>query len=104
KVTKSELEKLADALADLQETGERRIWMLYSPHLDKNCKDGVKAAGVLGFVAAQGMDGQLHKEGLSLFLQPGLRITHTPITALDRRAKGLRPIWNPYVCRVRLVE
>jgi hypothetical protein len=104
KLTKSDLEMLAEALAGLRDTGERRIWMLYSPRFDATGKDGVKAAGVLGFVAAQVLDVQLHKDRLCVVLQPGMRITETALTDHQRRGKGPRPIWNPYVCRVRLVE
>jgi hypothetical protein len=104
KLTKSELEDLADALEGLRETGERRIWMLYSPVFDTKSKDGVKATGVLGFVAAQVMHVQLSKDKLCVVLQPGMRITDTAITDIDRPDEGPRPLWNPYVCRVRLVE
>src|SRR5262249_14283354 len=101
---KSELEALADALEGLRETGERRIWMLYSPVFDTKGKDQVKVTGVLGFVAAQVMHVQLNKDKLCVVLQPGMRITDTAITDVDRPEEGPRPVWNPYVCRVRLVE
>ena len=101
---KIELEHLAQALSLLMETGERRVWMLYSPRFDGKRKDGVRAAGVLGFVAAQVMNVDLDKDRLCVVLQPGMRITDTAITDVARRAQGSRPIWNPYVCRVRLVE
>jgi hypothetical protein len=113
KVTKQELEQLAKALALLEETGERRVWMLYSPRFDAKRRDGARVAGVLGFVAAQVMHVQLDKEKgkdgkdsyrLCVVLQPGMRITDTAITEVARRNDGPRPIWNPYVCRVRLVE
>jgi hypothetical protein len=104
KTTKRDLEYLAEAIAVLRETGERRVWMLYSPQCDAKGKDGCKAAGVLGFVAAQVFDVKLHKDRLCVVLQPGMRITDTAITDCTRREKGPRPIWNPYVCRVRLVE
>jgi hypothetical protein len=101
---KSELEHLAQALTVLMETGERRVWMLYSPRSDAKRKDGVKAAGVLGFVAAQVMNVHLEKDRLCVILQPGMCSTDTAITDVARRTQGPRPIWNPYVCRVRLVE
>lgn len=104
KMNKSELEELADALEGLRETGERRIWMLYSPVFDTKGKDQVKVTGVLGFVAAQVMHVQLSKEKLCVVLQPGMRITDTAITDVDRPEDGPRLVWNPYVCRVRLVE
>lgn len=106
KLKKAELEQLAKALAGLEETGERRVWMLYSPRFDAKRKDGVKTAGVLGFVAAQVMNVHLNqdKSRLGVVLQPGMRITDTAITEAARRNHGPRPIWNPYVCRVRLVE
>jgi hypothetical protein len=104
KVTKSELEELAEALTGLLETGERRIWMLYSPQFDTKRRDGTKVAGVIGFVAAQVMNVQLHKDQLRVVLQPGMRITDTAITDADRGEQGPRPLANPYVCRVRLLE
>jgi hypothetical protein len=104
KMTKRDLDLLADALAWLRDTGERRIWMLYSPHFDEKRKDGCKTAGVHGFVAVQVMDVRQDKDRLCVVLQPGMRITDTAITDCTRRDKGPRPIWNPYICRVRLVE
>jgi hypothetical protein len=104
KHTKRDLEYLADALAVLRETGERRVWMLYSPRFDAKGKDGCKANGIVGFVAVQVMDVWLEKDRLCVVLQPGMRITDTAITDCTRREQGPRPIWNPYVCRVRLVE
>jgi hypothetical protein len=106
KLKKAELEELAKALALLEETGERRVWMLYSPRFEAKRKDGVKMAGVLGFVAAQVMNVRLNKDEnrLCVVLQPGMRITDTAMTDAARRERGPRPIWNPYVCRVRLVE
>jgi hypothetical protein len=101
---KRDLEFLMNALAVLRETGERRVWMLYSPRFDAKGKDGCKATGILGFVAAQVMDVWLEKDRLCVVLQPGMRITDTAITDCTRREQGPRPIWNPYVCRVRLVE
>jgi len=104
KTDKRDLEYLAAALDVLRESGERRVWMLYSPRFDGKDKDGCRAAGIVGFVAAQVMDVQLHKDRLSVVLQPGMRITDTAVTDCTRREKGPRPIWNPYICRVRLVE
>jgi hypothetical protein len=125
KVAKRELEQLAETFRMLEETGERRIWMLYSPRFDAKRGDGAKVCGVVGFVAAQVMNVQLDKGDkgdkgkgrddkgkgnskdsyrLRVVLQPGMRITDTAITEAARRNDGPRLIWNPYVCRVRLVE
>ncbi len=105
-LTKEDLQELAQALSRLVETGERRAWMLYSSKFDRPLENGVKLAGVLGFVAAQVMDVRLDKKSgaLCVVLQPGMRITATAVTDAARRHLGPRSIVNPYLCKVRLVE
>jgi hypothetical protein len=139
-LSEDDLKEFAQAFSKLLLTGERRVWMLYSPRFDRRHKhgedegeresetdgnkddkkdsedngekdgakhgekDGEPVIGVVGFVAAQVMDVRLHKDKLCVVLQPGTRITDTAITDCKRRELGPRPIHNPYVCRIRLVE
>jgi hypothetical protein len=103
-LSEEDLKEFAQAFAKLVVTGERRVWMLYSPRFDGKRADGEPVFGVVGFVAAQVMDVRLHEDKLCVVLQPGMRITDTAITDCKRRELGPRPIHNPYVCRVRLVE
>jgi hypothetical protein len=103
-LSEDDLKEFAQAFLKMQLTGERRIWMLYSPKFDRKRHDGEPVLGVVGFVAAHVMDVRLQKDKLCVVLQPGMRITDTAITDCKRRDLGPRPIHNPYVCRVRLVE
>ncbi len=104
----NDLATLQQSLLALRATGERRVWMLYSPDLDAdaNPPSGTKRTGVVGFVAAQVMDVQLDKDTgrLCVVLQPGMRITVTALTDATRRTLGPRSLFNPYVCRVGLTE
>src|SRR5262249_21900720 len=79
---------LAESLKWLAFTGERRIWMLYSPRFDQKGRDGAKLTGVLGFVVAQVMNVRLEKDRLCVVLQPGMLITDTAVTDACRRHLG----------------
>ena len=70
---------------------------------------------VVGFVAARVMHVELAetKTGskgtdagpqLKVTLQPSMKITATAITDACRRNLGPRTIYNPYICKVRLVD
>jgi hypothetical protein len=108
----ADLSRMAEALQELVSTGERRIWLLYS-RIDN---DKVPGHGtdhgtmrILGFVSAQVM--HVETEGtdagqtrLSVILQPSMKITATAVTDANRRHLGPRPIHNPYICKVRIVD
>lgn len=102
-LTGEQLGRLATALEQLAETGERRVWMLYSPRFDHS-KEGRSTLGVIGFVAAQVMHVERQKDRLCVILQPGMIITAAAVTDFRRRELGPRPIHNPHICRVELVE
>src|SRR5206468_4073681 len=94
--------------------GQPRMWMLYSHALPDRKTDGTLR--VVGFVAARVLaverdshgdspKGQGHEHrGLEVILQPCMFITATAVTDYRRRDLGPRTLFNPYVCKVRLVE
>jgi hypothetical protein len=113
-----DLKRMAEALQGLVSTGERRIWLLYSridsdkiPGGQKNQGTGTATGSmlVLGFVSAQVMHVEVKGTDagpgqLCIILQPSMKITDTAVTDANRRLLGLRPIHNPYICKVRIVD
>jgi hypothetical protein len=108
----ADLSRIAEALEELVSTGERRIWLLYS-RIDNEKNQGHRTDHgtmlILGFVSAQVM--HVEVEGtdagpskLSVILQPSMKITATAVTDANRRHLGPRPIHNPYICKVRIVD
>jgi hypothetical protein len=114
-LTEDELDYLGEQLQQI--LGQPRVWMLYSHTLEDHKSGG--ALRVVGFVAARvmavervghdnGHDKNGHKKsehpGLEVVLQPCMFITATAVTDYRRRDLGPRTLFNPYVCKVRLVE
>jgi hypothetical protein len=103
-----DLEALARALRRLAETGERRVWLLYAAadvDLSGPTRSTADVVAVVGFVAARVLWVEWTGSGrLGIVLQPSMKITTTAVTDAARRHGGPRGIWNPYVCKVRLVE
>jgi hypothetical protein len=109
-LSSADMQNLATALEQI--VGQKRVWPLY-------CELQVSARGewlaVPGFVAARLVDVQWQvKNGtaadstkavqLTVTLQPTMLITATAVTDHRRRDSGLRCLFNPYICKVRLVE
>src|SRR5262249_6729921 len=92
KLSGDDLNGLYNAFLPLVRTGERRVWVLYSPGLDSPLPSG--EVGIIGFVAAQVMDVQLDEQAgkLCAVIQPGMRITRTAVTDASRRTGGLRTV------------
>jgi hypothetical protein len=99
--------------------GQQRVWPLFSEVLDDTPGQGQQSVLILGFVAARVMSVQVNNdsggsaESVTVILQPTMFITCTAIYESDVRATapdpdrrdwGPRSIFNPYICRVRLVE
>jgi hypothetical protein len=96
--------------------GQQRVWMLYSQvHKDEN--SGEKTVVVVGFVAARivavksetkldtSLDGKSLTYGrVVATLQPTVMNVPTAVTDHRLRALGPRPLYNPYIARVRIVE
>ena len=81
-----------------------RVWMVYSrSSQDEGADDTVE---VVGFVAARVMavDPDGPSGPVQLVLQPCMLITATAVTDHTRRDLGPRTLFNPYVCKVRLVD
>ena len=104
-LTGSEIVSLGNALTAIQ--GQRRVWMLYSQVQQDN---DVSAVLVHGFVVARVMNAHVtdiddgsHKQ-LSVVIQPSMLVTATAVTDYTRRNFGPRSLFNPYACKVRLVE
>lgn len=104
----TDVNSLASALHEI--LGQRRVWPLYVHVLDAHAGPHVV---LLGFVAARLMDVHVqvvsHDDGqkklrVQLVLQPTMFVTATAVTDSHRRDVGLRSVYNPYLCRVRLVE
>jgi hypothetical protein len=102
----ADLPVLAQALTDI--LGQPRVWMLYSEASEEG---PTPALNVVGFVAARVMqvetsssDGKGGVRRLSFILQPCMLVTATAVTDFRRRDLGPRTLFNPYVCKVRLVE
>ncbi len=109
-LTEDELDYLGEQLHQI--LGQPRVWMLYSHSLEDQKSGGMLR--VVGFVAARvvaverdrhgdGHKGHEHR-GLEIILQPCMLITATAVTDCRRRDLGPRTLFNPYVCKVRLVE
>jgi hypothetical protein len=106
----SELRLLEEQLREI--LGQPRVWMLYSH--TQGSKDSDGAVRVVGFVAARVMavnfEEHWDKEHrheysrLTAVLQPCMLVTATAVTDHTRRDLGPRTLFNPYVCKVRLVE
>jgi hypothetical protein len=95
-------ERLAGELK--QVLGRPRVWMVYSrTPPDEGAGDVVE---VVGFVAARVMavDPDGSAGPLQLVLQPCMLVTGTAVTDHTRRDLGPRTLYNPYVCKVRLVD
>jgi hypothetical protein len=95
---------LAQTLNDI--LGQPRVWMLYSEAQEQ---DSPRSLDVVGFVAARVMKVETDSSEdeptqISVILQPCLMITATAVTDYRRRDLGPRTLFNPYVCKVRLVE
>jgi hypothetical protein len=109
-LTEGELDYLGEQLNQI--VGQPRVWMLYSHALEDEKSDGTLR--VVGFVAARVLaveqgghgnapEGHEHR-GLEVVLQPCMLITATAVTDCRRRDVGPRTLFNPYVCKIRLVE
>lgn len=86
---------LAEALAQLQQRGEPRIFPLYRQ------QDTNGQAIITGFVVARVLAVQ-HQDGeLRFIVQPAMRSTPTAVTGSSR---GRTAATNPYLARVRLVD
>jgi hypothetical protein len=108
----AELDYLGERLRQI--IGQPRVWMLYSHILEDKKSHG--RLRVVGFVAARvmavngethGGDGRHEKHestSLEVVLQPCMMVTATAVTDYRRRDLGPRTLFNPYVCKVRLVE
>jgi hypothetical protein len=92
--------QLESCLRRLAQTAEPRIWPLYAGFSD----EGMPV--IIGFVAARVVDvgSKGEGEGLTFTLQPCMISTATAVTDCTRRGLGPKPIKNPYICKVRLVE
>ncbi len=96
-----DLTTLYNALSQLQQSGQARIWPLQS---------GYDTAGgnslVCGFVAARvaSVNPVTAGQPLTFTLQPTMLSTATAVTDYTRRGVGGVPVLNPYVCKVRFVE
>jgi hypothetical protein len=106
KPSAEDLQLLAQTLNDI--LGQPRVWLLYSP-VDK--QGSTRALDVVGFVAARVVrveagrsDDDREARHLSFILQPCELVTATAVTDCRRRDLGPRTLFNPYVCKVRLVE
>jgi hypothetical protein len=108
-LTEDELDYLGERLNQI--VGQPRVWMLYSHTLEQENSDG--AVRVVGFVAARVMAVERDEHGghkksehrsLEVVLQPCMLITATAVTDHRRRELGPRTLYNPYVCKIRLVE
>lgn len=110
----AELDYLGERLRQI--IGQPRVWMLYSHILEDKKSHG--RLRVVGFVAARvvAVNGETHggehrekrekgePTSLEVVLQPCMMITATAVTDYRRRDLGPRTLFNPYVCKVRLVE
>jgi hypothetical protein len=95
----SELDLLALALKNLK--GRRRVWPLYQ----HGVTGPVNPLKIVGFVAARVLEVSQPSSGrVAVVLQPTMIVTSTALTDHTRRTLGSRTIYNPYVCKVRLVE
>lgn len=98
-LTASEIDALATNLDAIR--GQRRVWMLYSQVQQDN------TAIVVGFVVARVMHVETVLIGhtqLMITIQPSMLVTATAVTDYTRRNWGPRSLFNPYTCKVRLVE
>jgi hypothetical protein len=94
-----ELTSIENALDQLQQSGEPRIWPLYCG------LDGSGQPVVCGFVAARVVTVSAPAGDTFTFsLQPTMISTATAVTDASRRGIGGIAIVNPYICKVRLVE
>ncbi len=110
----AELDYLGEQLRRI--IGQPRVWMLYSHTLEGHKEDRKSdgALNVVGFVAARVLAVNLEKRddrhgkhehaNLAVVLQPCMMITANAVTDYRRRDLGPRTLFNPYVCKVRLVE
>jgi hypothetical protein len=106
KPSAEDLQLLAQTLNDI--LGQPRVWMLYSQVHEQG---STRALDVVGFVAARVVrveagqsDDDREARHLSFILQPCELVTATAVTDCRRRDLGPRTLFNPYVCKVRLVE
>jgi hypothetical protein len=92
---------LQAALAQLQATGDVRVWPLY-----QSVDAGSGTAVLTGFVAARvaAVAAPAAGQPVTFTLQPGELATATAVTDATRRGVGGINIVNPYVCKIRLVE
>jgi hypothetical protein len=105
----SDVEILDAALQGM--IGQRRVWPVYSAVLPAD-NTRPESVLVLGFVVVRVMNvfteqvGPKNRTRLRTVavLQPSMLITATAVADPAQRDKGLRTIFNPYVCKVRLVE
>jgi Putative Flp pilus-assembly TadE/G-like len=94
-----ELTSIENALDQLQQSGEARIWLLYCG------LDGNGRPVLCGFVAARVVTVNAPAGGTFTFsLQPTMISTATAVTDASRRGVGGIAVVNPYICKVRLVE
>lgn len=96
-----ELTTLHNALEQLRQSAEPRIWPLQRGF------DAIKNQSlVCGFVAARvvSVDPVVSGQPLTFRLQPTMISTATAVTDYTRRGVGGVPLVNPYVCKVRFVE
>jgi hypothetical protein len=98
------------ALAFGRIVGQKRVWPLYS---EMGTTDQGDWLLVPGFVAARVVDARAYSLAgtggekqwqVVVTLQPTMLITATAVTDAKRRDQGVRCLFNPYVCKVRLVE
>jgi Flp pilus assembly protein TadG len=106
------LTELLQALQTLRQSGEPRIWPLFTQILHAD-PEGRGVVQIQGFVAARlvrvqltaDAHGQLHGLFLSMILQPCEMATSTALT--DATGRYVQPdvnLHNPYICKVRLVQ
>jgi hypothetical protein len=109
RLSAADVSGLYDGLLAL--VGKRRVWPVYSAVLPAD-NTRPESVLVLGFVVARvmsvfsetvGPPGQTRLR-TGAVLQPAMLITATAVADPAQRDKGLRTIFNPYVCKVRLVE
>jgi hypothetical protein len=79
--------------------GQKRIWPLYESF---DAQGGQVV--ISGFVAARLVQASVAGGSLTLVLQPCMLSTRTAITNPAQRGVGGVDIFNPYICKVRLVE
>ena len=112
--TAADVEQLAETLAGM--VGQPRVWLLYSG-VRENSSSGEQAVVVVGFVAARVVAVRSEEKvgavpggkaltyrKLTATLQPCVMNVPTAVTNCALRDLPPRPLYNPYLARVRVVE